>query len=98
MNEATRALVRRRAEDRCEYCQLRQADSLLAVLHVEHIIPRKHGGPDTPDNPRSPVLIAISTKGQTFLESILRPETSFRYFIRGSRRGRTTSSGTEFIS
>jgi hypothetical protein len=50
MNEATRALVRRRAEDRCEYCQLRQADSLLAVLHVEHIIPRKHGGADTHDN------------------------------------------------
>lgn len=50
MNEATRAAVRRRAEDRCEYCQLRQADSLLAALHVEHIIPRKHGGTDEPEN------------------------------------------------
>lgn len=50
MNEATRAAVRRRAEDRCEYCQLRQADSLLAALHVEHIIPRKHGGSDELDN------------------------------------------------
>jgi hypothetical protein len=50
MNEATRAAVRRRAEDRCEYCQLRQADSLLAALYVEHIIPRKHGGTDDPEN------------------------------------------------
>lgn len=50
MNEATRAAVRRRADNRCEYCQLRQADSLLAALHVEHVIPRKHGGNDDLDN------------------------------------------------
>jgi hypothetical protein len=50
MNETTRAVVRRRAGNRCEYCQLRQADSLLATLHVEHIIPRKHGGTDDESN------------------------------------------------
>jgi 5-methylcytosine-specific restriction endonuclease McrA len=50
MNASTRALVRQRADDRCEYCQLRQEDSLLAALHIEHIIPRKHGGSDAPDN------------------------------------------------
>jgi hypothetical protein len=50
MNQATRDLVRRRANDRCEYCQLRQEDSLLAVLHVEHVIPRKHGGADDESN------------------------------------------------
>lgn len=46
MTESTRTLVRQRAAGRCEYCQLRQEDSLLAVLHIEHITPRKHGGTD----------------------------------------------------
>lgn len=50
MNPAARARVRERAGHRCEYCQLRQEDSPLAVLHVEHIIPRIHGGTDDLDN------------------------------------------------
>ena len=37
-------LVRQRAGSRCEYCGLRQADAPVAVFHVEHIVPRKHGG------------------------------------------------------
>lgn len=45
-----RARVRERAGDRCEYCQLRQEDSPLAALHVEHIIARAHGGTDNIDN------------------------------------------------
>ena len=50
MNSATRAAVRERAGHRCEYCQLHQNDSLLAALHVEHIIPRQHGGTDDLEN------------------------------------------------
>ncbi len=50
MNESTKALVRERASNRCEYCQLHQDDSPLAVLHIEHIIPKKHGGTDDLDN------------------------------------------------
>lgn len=50
MNESTRAFVRQRAGDRCEYCQVHQADSLIAALHIEHIIPRKHGGDDAREN------------------------------------------------
>ncbi len=50
MNESTKALVRERAGHRCEYCQLQQDDSPLAVLHIEHIIPKKHGGTDDTDN------------------------------------------------
>jgi len=34
----------------CEYCHLHQDDSPLAVLHVEHIIPKIHGGTDDLDN------------------------------------------------
>lgn len=50
MNEQTRNSVRQRAEDRCEYCQLHQTDSPLTLHHVEHIIPRKHGGTDELSN------------------------------------------------
>jgi 5-methylcytosine-specific restriction endonuclease McrA len=44
MTAALRALVRERAGNRCEYCQLHQEDSPLAALHIEHIRPLKHGG------------------------------------------------------
>jgi 5-methylcytosine-specific restriction endonuclease McrA len=50
MNERTKARVRERAGDRCEYCQLEQNDSPLAALHIEHIIPKAHGGTDALDN------------------------------------------------
>jgi 5-methylcytosine-specific restriction endonuclease McrA len=50
MSPATRAQVRDRAGNRCEYCQLHQEDSPLALLHIEHIIPRFHGGSDDTDN------------------------------------------------
>jgi 5-methylcytosine-specific restriction endonuclease McrA len=46
----TRSQVRERAQNACEYCQLHQDDSPLASLHVEHIIPRIHGGNDDMDN------------------------------------------------
>jgi hypothetical protein len=45
----TRDLVRRRAADRCEYCQLRQ-DHSPVTHHVEHIVAKQHGGSDEPDN------------------------------------------------
>jgi HNH endonuclease len=50
MNESIRERVRVRADHCCEYCQLHQDDSPLARLHVEHIIPRKHGGTDDEAN------------------------------------------------
>ena len=50
MKPSTRASVQERAGHRCEYCQLDQEDSPLAVMHVEHIIPRIHGGTDDLDN------------------------------------------------
>jgi hypothetical protein len=50
MNAALKARVRRRARNRCEYCRLAQNDSPLAPLHVEHIIPKVHGGRDDPTN------------------------------------------------
>ena len=50
MDAATRRLVRARAGNRCEYCGLPQDESPLAALQIEHVIPKKHGGTDDPDN------------------------------------------------
>jgi len=44
-----RDFVRRRAGQRCEYCRFPQEFSELR-FHVEHVLPRKHGGADVVDN------------------------------------------------
>jgi hypothetical protein len=49
MDAALVELVRRRAAGRCEYCHLPQQFSELR-FHVEHIIPRQHGGTDDAEN------------------------------------------------
>jgi 5-methylcytosine-specific restriction endonuclease McrA len=50
MHAAVRELVRRRAGNRCEYCLLKQEHLPFATFHVEHVIPRTHGGDDAPAN------------------------------------------------
>ena len=50
MDAKTRAIVRCRAEYRCEYCQLPRSASPLISLQIEHIIALKHRGTDSPDN------------------------------------------------
>jgi 5-methylcytosine-specific restriction endonuclease McrA len=50
MDANLRAAVRERAIQRCEYCHRSQGDSPLIAFHVEHIIPRKHGGSDVLEN------------------------------------------------
>ncbi|HJT75880.1 MAG TPA: HNH endonuclease signature motif containing protein [Gemmataceae bacterium] len=49
MDAATQHRVRRRAGDCCEYCRLPQAVSPLP-FEIDHVIARKHGGPDDFDN------------------------------------------------
>lgn len=49
MEAATRAAVRARAEDRCEYCRIHQRYYDLR-FHVEHIVARQHGGSDAAAN------------------------------------------------
>jgi len=49
MDDRLRQLVRRRAKNRCEYCQMRQDQEPLS-FHIEHIIPRRHGGKDLSNN------------------------------------------------
>lgn len=49
MTSAIRDAVRGRADDRCEYCLLRQEHRQL-THHVEHVIAKKHGGSDDLSN------------------------------------------------
>ena len=49
MEAALRQLVRQRAANRCEYCQLPQQSEPL-IFHVEHVIAMQHGGTDVPEN------------------------------------------------
>jgi hypothetical protein len=42
---ASMALVWERASGRCEYCRLHNSDDTL-TFHVDHIIPKQHGGTD----------------------------------------------------
>src|SRR6266849_9249366 len=59
----TRTQVRERAQNTCEYCRLHQDDSPLAALHVEHIIPKIHGGADDLDNLALACIDCNSHKG-----------------------------------
>jgi 5-methylcytosine-specific restriction endonuclease McrA len=49
MEARLRQFVRHRAKNYCEYCALPQASEPLP-FHIEHIIPRQHGGKDSADN------------------------------------------------
>jgi hypothetical protein len=42
-------LIRRRAKNRCEYCQTSESLSGIAC-EIDHIIPRAHNGPTTAEN------------------------------------------------
>src|SRR2546423_960867 len=50
MDAKTRALVRARADDRCEYCYIRQEDDAVYRFHIEHVIARQHEGGDAAEN------------------------------------------------
>jgi hypothetical protein len=49
MDKATQALIRARAFDCCEYCQMPQRFDDLPFQY-DHVIAKVHGGPDSADN------------------------------------------------
>ncbi len=50
MDPAVRILVQERAKQRCEYCHLSQDDADFFLFHVEHVIPKQHGGSNDAEN------------------------------------------------
>ena len=48
MSPAVRQAVRQRAWERCEYCRLPDWLDYLDPFHLEHVLPRQHGGDDHP--------------------------------------------------
>ena len=50
MDAALREVVRVRAGNRCEYCRVRQEHVPFALLQIEHVRPKKHGGDDSVEN------------------------------------------------
>jgi len=49
IDDATRDLVRRRADGRCEYCRLPEHAGDVP-FHIEHIIAQQHKRDDSPSN------------------------------------------------
>ena len=49
MDDAIRAAVAAHAQRTCEYCRLHEDNDGFS-FHVEHIVPRKHGGSDDLNN------------------------------------------------
>ena len=62
MEDALTQLVWDRAENRCEYCQLPQAFSVL-MFEIDHVIARKHGGRTIPGNLALSCFYCNSYKG-----------------------------------
>lgn len=50
ISRALRNLVRERAGNCCEYCHLPQEFAPLVRFHVEHVLPKQHGGGDNANN------------------------------------------------
>jgi hypothetical protein len=50
MDAATREAVANRANRRCEYCHLPEFADPHSAFHLEHVIPRQHGGADLLEN------------------------------------------------
>ena len=50
MDGATREAVAERARHRCEYCRLPEFADPHQAFHLEHIVPRQHGGDDMLEN------------------------------------------------
>ncbi len=79
MDAATREFVRKRAGNRCEYCQLPQDAAPFFTFHIEHVRARQHPGGDEVENLAVACPTAIGLRGQTCRVSIQRPTPSRRY-------------------
>jgi hypothetical protein len=105
MDSAIRQMVRSRAAERCEYCRLAQTAAPVVSFHLEHVVPRQHGGSNDGDNLawacphcnrfKGPNLTSLDPEtGQ--LVSLFNPRTQEwkdHFAINGSRIVGLTTSG-----
>jgi hypothetical protein len=85
MDAKLRQFARIRAGQLCEYCRVPQEFSELR-FHIEHIVPRQHGGDDSADNlalacpycnlRKGPNLTAIDPK-TGMIEKLFNPRIDF---------------------
>jgi HNH endonuclease len=80
MDAETKAFVRARARNRCEYCLLRQEHAELHH-HVEHIIAKQHARDDSIDN-----LALSSARCNAFNGGFAVSDLVFGLFRAASRR------------
>lgn len=50
MDAATREAVAQRADGLCEYCRLPETADPHSAFHLEHVVPKQHGGGDDEEN------------------------------------------------
>ncbi|MCI0357550.1 MAG: HNH endonuclease [Planctomycetaceae bacterium] len=79
MDDALRALVRGRANGRCEYCRFPEAASFLQFA-VDHIIAEKHGGPTVEANLAWSCYYCNSYKGPNIAGWIAETDEVVRLF------------------
>jgi len=58
----TRQLVAKRAEFRCEYCLIHEDDTFFGC-EIDHIVSKKHGGSNDPENLAYACLLCNRHKG-----------------------------------
>lgn len=85
MRGATRRTVRERAGGRCEYCRLPEA-SFPATFHIEHVVPRQHGGGEDLGNLALACPLCNCLKGANL--SAIDPETGAIVLLFDPRRDR----------
>ncbi len=105
MDAATREAAATRANRGCEYCHLPESADPHSAFHIEHIIPRQHGGGDSTENlawacsrcnrRKGPNLASIDPAGGTVAE-LYHPRTQAweeHFVLRDARISGLTPAG-----
>jgi hypothetical protein len=88
MSPALRQAVRQRAGERYEYCRLPDWLDYLDPFHVEHVLPRQHGGDDHPENLAWACSRCNHRKGTNL--AAIGPDTGFQAALFDPRRDHWT--------
>ena len=87
IGQALRRVVWDRAAGACEYCRVPSAHVPSPPFHVEHVIPRKHGGADHKEN----LALAWVLNGRQLTDSAA--EVAFYWCLVARIEGRAAAPG-----